>query len=432
MLSGFITQFGTALGKGFLLSGIVPAAVYLLGWRWYHHGSRGLTASLSGLLDSETTTLSAFALVAVGLLFFAGRSFFVHVLQNLPGPLLRGLRERLVAEKIARHRKLDCERERLLWQLTALDWPQGKEGFVNPAFIPAWAAADFADYPAEQASRSGRRELSYLARSTRSQAVLCSSEETRRVADGIWALYRWGAKSPNAVRYLAEVAAWRELLASHEVNGRLREVRRTVHARWADVFRESQSFPEESWQCPTVLGSHLASLEMYAERRYAIDTSALWVRLWGVLTAEERTQIGDAQLRVEALVTLSVALAALAGTVVLSWLLGERPVPDAGFSVGVFVLHGMRWAIAVVAASVVLSILTYHSAVFAYRGLAEGIIRLVDLNRLKLLTALGYPLPKTVSAELGLWKELRGFFAQARPLPPDRALQGSPAPKKSE
>ena len=59
------------------------------------------------------------------------------------------------------------------------------------------------------------------------------------------------------------------------------------------------------------------------------------------------------------------------------------------------------------------AVISYQGAIYAFSTLAEKMVRLVDLHRLQLISALGYKSPATVKEELDILKELNEFFTQS-------------------
>jgi hypothetical protein len=434
MIGTFLSQFGAGLGKGFVMSGLLPAAVFLLGLRWYRYGSEGIAASVQDILRSDAVTLSALALAALGLLFYASRGFFLYVLQTVPGAPLQGLRDHLVASEVRRGRRLRAEKERFLARLTALNWATERD-FALPGAPAPGVAEEFRAYHALLGSREGRAVLARLARTEERDAVLAFDERVRAIVEGLLDLHRLAALAPGDPALPRELDAWRKVLADPDHGARelLVEVWRVTNARYLEVYAAYQALPREERARPTRLGNRLAALEAYARRRYQIDTSALWVRIWGVLSADERGQVVDAQLRVEALASFCVSLFALALTIAAAWAIGERPEPGTPVvAVGTYLLPRALWTALLAGGSLLLAGMSYRAAEFAFGTLAETITRLVDLHRTKLLLALGYEPPKTVAEELEIWAELRAFFAQAKARTPTRALRTPPLPKDKD
>jgi hypothetical protein len=418
MFSSFLGQFGTALGKDFLFTGFIPAAVYLLGLRWYVLGSSGL-ASMS-VFDSKTTSVAVLTLISVGLLFFASRRVLLDILQRLPGAPLQPLREWLIRREIARYRKLRNEKDRLLSWLTAIDWPKG--GFQSPGFLPPWAVREFSTYTALCEARRGFRMLQRLTVTRDNGGILSWGEDVSAVASGIWSLYLLAGQAKEDPAYAIHQREWEALLNEICVlePNPLSEVRRVVNARWVEVFGKCKNLPDDEWATPTRLGSQFAALEAYAKKRYCIDTSALWVRLWGVLSSDEKKTFAETQLRIDTAVTACWSLAALAVSVLVSWAMGIRPEHP---TIRPFTFAPVAWAGTFVIGGFALSRLAYFSAVYVFGSFAEGIIRVIDLHRLELLEQLGYEAPTRVSEELIYWRELRQFFTQGKPKKLQRKLR---------
>ena len=86
-------------------------------------------------------------------------------------------------------------------------------------------------------------------------------------------------------------------------------------------------------------------------------------------------------------------------------------------------------ALAFIAGSLVLAGTFYRTGVFAFGAVSERIVRLVDLQRLRLITGVGYAPPATVDEELQIFRELNDFFGSGNQRDLKRKLTPPPAPK---
>lgn len=372
--------------------------------------------TLVGLFEKQGWAINASSWLAlntfwVGLLFFFARSLVLHVLQAMPGPMLAPLRHILTKRQLKLRWKAKRAREGALWRRTVLRW--SKEGFQLPneqTVILEWQKIpDNLDSlkRAVEASRRARKIVVKLSRRFDMLAIP-SQRQVEKIATGLCQLYSLTFNRPLALDSYSEIFQWKTEMTE--------SVRAILTITDTEVFRsgtEARSklslFPdEERWLAPTALGNRFASLDDYAEKRYGIDTSTLWKRMWGVLSKEDRKEVSDAQLNVEVLANLSVAFVALTLGVIL-------------FSKSdlLFILIPLFMAL-----------VSYRAAIYAAGALTEAVVRLVDLHRLHLIDALGFKSPRTVYDERKLFKELHSFFSKGTELPAGRELT-SPKPAKA-
>jgi len=473
-------------GKAYLLAGALPATLLVLGWLWYvgvdrvpegggaEVRARSLVAvvatALEGLTGDEATDEVVTVILltlALGLVFYAGRTSLVDLLQRLPGRALDPLRRTLTRRQHARWLRADREVHERLHQLTILERWLTDLDLVPPVRLPSTERVAAAG-EMRSASAEARRVFAALLDAGPSASEPPSREATSAILAGLRALYayacdpvepwllhrrgeaslrtyvraylgagrRYGASAGPRRRYataacVAELAAWRLLVARRGAGRLLQVLADAVNVEWAEARSRLDAFPEARWLRPTSLGTGRSALDDYAEDRYGIPTSTLVHRLGGAMPEAERKEIGDARLQVETLVNLSAAMAALAAAVGLSAGLAAlrnlRPVgPDllvraTGFALDEPLAWSLRIA-AFVVAPALLAWLFYRAAVVSQGELAEKVVRAVDLHRLALATALGFERPETVGEEQELWAELASFFADAKPLDPSRPI----------
>jgi hypothetical protein len=290
-----------------------------------------------------------------------------------------------------------------------------REAFRDVSPPPRWLTASVPPSSPGACPRSleAREVLRRLASHTSGVA-----EPTRRELDCICsALLELRCLAANPVRLTKareETAAWRSFLRTvPEAVPFLVRMRRAVTRELDIAFLRLRRFPDEQWMQPTALGNRLAALDDYAGKRYGIDTSTMLTRVMGVASADERSEIADAQLRVEVLVLLAAALLLLAAAIVGAWWRAEPIRP-----------YRVDWrTIGTILALVTTSTLSYRAAITAFGAVQERVERLVDLRRLDVLSALGYQAPETVAEEKQQFEELHRFFTMATPRAADRKLK---------
>jgi hypothetical protein len=344
-------------------------------------------------------------LAAVGGIFFAGRTLVLRVLQALPGAPLSILRQHFMATAVSRWWLARQHKGQAEQRLTPLEWVASGD-FVGDKNTPKVSAeGDVAD--ALAASERARHQLERLAVLYDLGGWQPEPADIDVVVKGLRAFYSLpglAQADPGTEERARLKVLMRDKPHVSEIVSRMRG---QLLRELLDATAEAHEQPDdERWLAPTRLGNRVAALDDYAERRYGIGTSTLWIRLWGVLDDKEKREVTDAQLMVELFANLTAAFALLAVLILVS----------SAVSIGQHLLNGPLgandWrALWFVAGSVTLALACYHTAVFAFGAVAERIIRFVDLQRLRLLTGVGYAPPKTVAEELEMFKELNDFFA---------------------
>jgi hypothetical protein len=412
MLGALLSQVKGVFGKAYLYAGLVPAAVVVFGWALFRGGRRGLEEVTTDLFVGAKgggggPLVRALVLLSLGLLLFAIRQSLVTMLQTLPLPRIR---QRLVARQTQRRQQAQQELEEALTRRTAAGWPQRNfaKPFVHPTIaVPSPAAAI-------TASRGARDVFAQCLAPVPSTSV--DVRKAGKILDGLTAILTIGGQSqnlPHGVR--SEIADWRNLVETHGAERILAALALEADRCFVRSRRKLDRWPAEEWIEPTALGNRQAALDDYAQARYGIDTGSLWVRLAGVLEPPERREVSDAELSVEVMVNLCVSLFALA--------LGTATVTtfDSLKAIGAGHVVPDWTAVWFILLPLVLAWAAYAGAVYAHRGMALRVIRLVDLRRLRLLQALGYRVT-TVEEEVRLFNELRGFFSAATPRSPSRPV----------
>lgn len=390
-------QATNAIAKAFLISGIAPASTLLLGWRVYEVGPNGLRADIVAAFNADISGLTAngvvllLALAVTAALFYAART---AVLRGLQSPPTAPLRKYLTHVQVARYWAADAHVRELERRLTPLslmiDGPPtlGSATTTGPALEHAC-----------EVSAAARNHLQALIVSAKNGVVELDSAATSGVEAGLRALYE--ANWP-----LSETSAWRGLLQDLDA----REVLTRIHA---DIFRllhsaktRQQELPDdERWLKPTRLGNLSSALDDYCERRYGLSTSALWLRLWSILSDTERADVAASQLAVEGMANQTAAFLLLCAGIAAT----AASAAIQGYAVGA--VPGLEWrSVGFLLGYAGLAVGAYRSCVFAFGAVGERVMRLVDLHRLRLIATLGYPSPKSVADELRTFAMLRKFF----------------------
>ena len=123
---------------------------------------------------------------------------------------------------------------------------------------------------------------------------------------------------------------------------------------------------------------------------------------------------------VDGLLAASAALYVFA-TGVMLWLV-MKGTPRFGLDVRVWQFPPAARAPATALCAIGVGYLFYRAAIEAYGGVAERVIRLIDLRRLSVLKVFGFGMPLTVGDERTMMIQLQQFFAQEELIPDNRPL----------
>lgn len=161
------------------------------------------------------------------------------------------------------------------------------------------------------------------------------------------------------------------------------------HAAW----RLHHHFPAEDRLLPTKLGNILRAGEDNAGKFYSLDVVTIWPRLYPLLPGTVTAILDDRRNQLDMAVRFCFTFWAMA-------------------LVSLFILkdHGL-WLLVPVAA-LLLSWLSYRSALEAGMAYGESIKAAVDLHRFDLLKALRMPLPEDIESEREINKRLSRFLRQ--------------------
>ena len=173
--------------------------------------------------------------------------------------------------------------------------------------------------------------------------------------------------------------------------------------------------PRGEWLAPTKLGMMGSSLDEYAQGRYNIDTRSLITRLWTLLADAERQAITDSMQAIEALLTTAFSAAVLSATAFARICSRSIFALSRHHPVAIDVRN-----ILFVIAPAIFAWAFYQGAIVVFRSFADRVVRSIDLNRTKLLIAMGYPLPETAGEEATYWEDLARFIVKGEPFEPSR------------
>jgi hypothetical protein len=174
----------------------------------------------------------------------------------------------------------------------------------------------------------------------------------------------------------------------------------TAEARRARAVAEALlvRYPmTESRLLPTQLGNALRAAEDRAGQRYGLATVTVWPRLYPYLSEPLARTLDGVRDQLDAAARLCVVL--MVATLV---------------SAAMLLTDG--WWLLVPAATAVLSLLSYRSAIQAAIAYGEAMHWAFDLHRFDMLRALHYRLPTSMEEELKFNKQLSVFFAENQPI----------------
>ncbi|HEX5080382.1 MAG TPA: hypothetical protein VFV80_14610 [Geminicoccaceae bacterium] len=423
MLDAILAPTKGLLGKAYLISGLIPATILYVGWTWFWGGRRAIDALITSstadtLLADTIVTLVSW--LGLGLVFFYTRATLFQFFERLPIWLLRDL---FVAAQLRKRRRARRRRTELVWLLSVARWHE--QDYAQPKFVPEsllepgwlrfrWSCLkrrSSSEDQAFEASCRGRTEFADLAKTERT--ALFRRCRLNRALDRLVVFYLYcyhqfkqaGHQAEDERRRIEnrinrEIAHWRKLTGDQSSLGLIGAVHDALHRRWLRARDAARLFPAERWVQPTAIGNIFASLDDYAEKRYKIDTSTLWSRLWWTLPAEVKDEVAQAKLGVETLINICVALLLLAVLIGLSAIVDD----DASY----------RRIMIFVVATLCLARLAYMASQSSARALMAKMESAIDVYRLDLLRKIGFE-PATIQEELALFEETRGFYEQAVP-----------------
>jgi hypothetical protein len=335
-------------------------------------------------------------LLSLGMVFYAGRGFFLRFLQDLPKTWF--LRNWACKWQLRSLRRAQREEEKLNWKLSAILW--FKFNFnASEISRPVWLISPVAA-KALQASQKARK----IFEAPPLPGVGLERHYQYLVVEGLSSLRNWVAAAPTeAQKWQPELDGWNTLSDNAFVKKTFTDLSVDIQRKADQALARVLEFPHALWIKPTSLGNRLAVLDDYGFDRYGIHTSTLWTRLRYNLDAENRKESADAQLGVEVLSNISTALGLLAlyslALTLANLFSGTTTLASHFFPYAIF-FSVFAW-------------LAYRGAVFAFDLQSSKMIGLIDLNRRKVLTSMGFATPASLKEELELFGMLRGFFIQA-------------------
>ncbi len=141
---------------------------------------------------------------------------------------------------------------------------------------------------------------------------------------------------------------------------------------------------------PMRLGNVLRAAEDYSKSAYGMDCVFWWPRLWLLLPEAVQKDINESVTPIMAMLNFSTLIIFVGlGSTIYMGQIGQWPQ-----------------CLLVLSGGIILSLVSYWSAVALARSYGERIRSAVDLYRFDLLKSLHQPPPKNLSSEEELWKQL--------------------------
>lgn len=434
-----ISGLNKALGRALLVVGLAPALALILTLRYYTGGLDSIvrfilpfaqgpdagtatTRAAGGEVSAQLLGSAAMLLLVAGL-FFTLRGLVLRLAESFPVPLLsrRLWSQRFVEwqETTVRNQRATGARQVLAWAGSGLKgnvdghmatggpWKEilvGRLEDGTPEFAEAVHLFKQGQAVAPELLRSALLGLTRVAAAVGANTSCCQEQNQEAVGRWQWQL-----------SFMPDDRATSWAFA---------QLRAIAEGDLAEAALSMREWPGVANLRPTRFGNTLSRLEAYCDNRFGIATSVLWLRLGPLLDEPNRKEVADAQCDIQAWLNLSVAFGVVGVGVAfhgLQHLVGGNAtarLPPASLSVPVL------------AGSFLLSYASYLMATFAVGGYAERIIRLVDLHRDRLYSALRLPQPPTTAEERKLLGELGLHFVQGAPLNRDFELGkgATPAP----
>jgi hypothetical protein len=442
VFTSLLGEIKGVFGKEYFLAGLLPAGVFMFAWHWFadRRSANSVVGDIERLLAGDTVAelgAAALAAMALALILFAARSWTTRFFETLPGGLLRPLRVHLLRRQWSAYANAKMAQQVQLHLYSVVEKWTGDEEFAAGQKLPTFEKRLVSPQDTRRLSNLGLQEFldvvngvpAFLKRWRRAPAKMRRTQsavrpptatEAKHIIGGLRALFA-AVQKDGVAPWQREVDHWRKVVRSPRGSVVINVIRDHVHRTWVDTRRVMERFPAESkWIGPTRLGTRAAALDDYAEKRYGVDTSMLMTRLAGVLEDADRQGLSDARLSVEVLINLAVAMAAVAGVVLL------EAIRAIVISIAQLDFAPLRFdlrAAAFLVLAIVFSVVFYRAAFHAYSRLAERVTRIVDLYRLKLIKGLGLPIPQDMDEEQRLWSQLKDFFWNGTPLRPPPPLK---------
>lgn len=410
MISVIFGQIKDLIGRTYILAGLLPSAVLVVGYYIYSYGRDGLL-SLVGKVPTNDAALSPelymvmLAWLGLGILFVSLRLIILHITVSLPGRILAPLRSYMEARMLRNRKRAWQNKEKTLFSSTVLDWRH--KGFPKPKFTPPFIRIP-EKASALESSSIARRIVLYLADKRYSEYQIPSHSQTKAIRQGLCNLYSYGSSQQNDPDYDREVKSW-EVLAQNELAKEvLQQVTNTIRREHAIALKKYADYPEDLWIKPTYLGNLTSALDDYSERRYGMDTATMFSRLWWIIPDDAKKEVMHAKFQVELLLNLMASFALLALFVITNSVLLKinAAMVDSKLSL----IEGLVLFLLLL----IFAVFVYRRALFGFLTLKDKTISLIDIHRHLLLKEMGYR-PADVKEETDLFRELHAFFVQASP-----------------
>jgi hypothetical protein len=414
VLGGLLGELKGVFGKTYLLAGLLPASFLAGGlyWLWHDGALQDATGALTkGFTDAGSALAGTAALTLLGgIAIFSMRAFLVESAQQLRF-LPEAARHWLIGRQLRYKQQLSDKFDVLNRQAVAIDWAlrDFKDGPPSKATMPDDTEA------AWLRSREARKVFDTLVRDESQPAAMDPNLGPQVAAALLFLHVYWSRADRLNAHYVDEVTAWRKTMQSVRGPQMLASQRELILGQLSDVEGAIAETPKSDWLSPTTLGMVGSALDEYAQARYQIDTRSLISRLWTLLPDSDRDAISDSKLSVEVSLTMAFAsfLLSVAALGRILWNAYNQASTSVRSVLFVVVPLALVWVF-------------YEGAIVAHRSFADRVIRSIDLHRLKLLSAMGYPFPETAGEERRYWTDLAAFLTRAHPLDPSRPTRIKP------
>ena len=396
-----------ALGKAYLLTGLLPSVLLFLGVWCLWSGPSSLLESTNALLSTEKAanlTWLGLGIVAVSFAFMVTRRVIVTFLEELPSGLLKPLRSSLISRALRMRKSLEDRTNILDAEYSAVCWLLERRS--DSMFVPPIVTRF--DWITVRKESDAAIAVAYrLLRERPTGPVSLSIDDVDTLRSGLLSLFAFVADHPKSLEAAQAMKAWQQWFSNAPDAGQriLRLLRDIIQRDLAAAQSRLMEFPQPLWIKPTMLGNRFSVLEDYAEQRYKVATSTLWDHVWWVVPEKDRAEISDTQILIESLTafTLSFGVLALIG-------LGLEILKLPFLHLVALAPKSNATELALVTAlCALLAASSLHLARIPADAFSTKVAALIDIHRLTLLKALGYH-PKTIEDELGLLKELNDFW----------------------
>jgi hypothetical protein len=415
MFSELAAKGADALGKAYVLTGLLPACLLLSGLWCLYDGADSIIAETNALLakdDAGGLTWRAIGILALSFVLMVLREAVISFFEDLPGRWLAPLRNRLIVWALLKRRRAVEDLALMEAEFSAVHW-------LHDNAAERYVATEVPDLSWERAlGRSGRAftRAYRLSDGNKRGPAAIYPKEARLIAQGLLALYAYEARHPGTYAAERELTRWRNWLANKGAASRqtLMQAWQAVQREIASVKQRASAYSDSQWIKPTRLGNLFSVLQDYAEQRYEIATSLLWEHIWWSLPDGARKEVGSTRTQIEALMMHSLVLGMLAAAAAVLALLrldvtGIQAAPPAGqLAIAALIFAALAYG-------------GYRLALVPARAFTRQVMSLIDLYRLPMLKDAGLT-PKTVKEELAVFAELDDFWRDAALRAPSRAL----------